>query len=284
MEAGMEDYIQKIRESARLISLPKIYYRLKALLDDPDYTMAELALLIGTDPGMSARFLRIVNSALYRRAAKIETVSHAVSLLGSKQVHQIVLGASIAEAFKGIKADVMNMRQFWQRSVYCALTVQHLAEGNKDLERERMFMIGLLHDIGHLFMYLGIPEKAQEALLKAKKENRPPYLVERELLGFDFANLAGLMMAEWKLPESLRIPVTFHPEPATTVQFPMETALLHLASLLVRSDQEGGGFGTGAFSVDAAAWQLSGMTQQHCLETRKRAATEFSSLADSIFS
>ena len=89
---------QKVVKSAQLISLPDIYFKLKELIEDPDYTMAEVALLVGRDPGMAARFLRVVNSPLNRRASKIETVSHAVSLLGIRQVHDIVLSASVAES------------------------------------------------------------------------------------------------------------------------------------------------------------------------------------------
>ena len=87
-------------------------------MDDPDYTMAEVAVLVGRDPGMATRFLRVVNSPLYRRIRKIETVSHAVSLLGIREVHDIVLSAAVAEAFEGIQTDVMNMQKFWQRSFY----------------------------------------------------------------------------------------------------------------------------------------------------------------------
>ncbi len=118
---------QKVVKSAQLISLPDIYLKLKELIDDPDYTMAEVALLVGRDPGMATRFLRLVNSPLYRRVRKIETVSHAVSLLGIRQVHDIVLSASVAEAFEGIQTEVMNMKKFWQRSFYCAVMTKQLA-------------------------------------------------------------------------------------------------------------------------------------------------------------
>jgi len=85
---------QKVVRSAHLISLPNLYFQLKELIDSPDYTMAEVAILVGRDPAMSTRFLRFVNNPLNRRTCRIETVSHAVSLLGIRQVHDIVLGAS----------------------------------------------------------------------------------------------------------------------------------------------------------------------------------------------
>ena len=273
---------QKVVKSAQLISLPDIYIKLKELMDEPDYTMAEVALLVGRDPAMATRFLRVVNSPLYRRVHKIETVSRAVSLLGIRQVHDIVLNASVAEAFEGIQTGVMNMKKFWQRSFYCAVMTKQLALEYEIIEDDRLFLAGLLHDIGHLFMYIAIPEESQHAILKAKKLERPLYQVERELLGFDYATLGGYMMRRWDLPKSLQAVTCFHPEPGKANQFASEAALLHLASLLVQADLEAGAFGAGAFLVDPAAWQLTGLTEERCLNARQTAAEQFNEIAESI--
>ena len=85
------------------------------------------------------------------------------------EVHDIVLSAAVAEAFEGIQTDVMNMQKFWQRSFYCAVMTKLLAQECEIAESDRLFVIGLLHDIGHLFMYLAIPEESQQAILKAEK-------------------------------------------------------------------------------------------------------------------
>ena len=273
---------QKVVKSAQLISLPDIYIRLKELMGEPDYTMAEIALLVGRDPGMATRFLRVVNSPLNRRIRKIETVSKAVSLLGIRQVHDIVLSASVAEAFEGIQTDVMNMKKFWQRSFYCAVMTKQLALECEILESDRLFLTGLLHDIGHLFMYIAIPEESQHAILKAKKLERPLYQVERELLGFDYAKLGGYVMGQWDLPKSLQSITCFHPEPGKADQFASEAALLHLARLLVQTDLEAADFGARAFLVDPAAWQLTGLTEEHCLNARQTAAQQFNEVAESI--
>ena len=272
----------KVVKSAQLISLPDIYLKLKELMDDPEYTMAEVALLVGRDPGMATRFLRVVNSPLYRRIRKIETVSHAVSLLGIHEVHDIVLSASVAEAFEGIQTDVMNMQKFWQRSFYSAVMTKQLALESGTLESDRLFVTGLLHDIGHLFMYLAIPEESQQAILNAKKLGRPLYQVERQLLGFDYAKLGGYVMGQWDLPKNLQFITWYHPEPGKANQYASEAALLHLATQLVQADLEGGTFGAGAFLIDPAAWQLTGLTEEQCLHARQTAAEEFGAVADSI--
>ncbi|MCP4117588.1 MAG: HDOD domain-containing protein [Desulfobacteraceae bacterium] len=252
-------------------------------MSEPDYTMAEVAILVGRDPGMAARFLRIVNSPLNRRVHKIETVAHAVSILGMDQIHDIVLSASVAEAFEGIQTKLMDMKKFWKRSFYCALMTKQLALGCGIMESDRLFVNGLLHDIGHLFMYLSIPKESQQAILNAKKQDRPLYLVERELLGFDYAELGGYVMGRWNLPQSLQATTVFHPEPARANEFVLETALLHLGSLLVISDLEKRIFGEGSFSVDPTVWPTTRLTEEQCLNFRQTAADQFGEVANSLF-
>ncbi len=270
-------------ESAQLISLPDIYARLKELIDDPDYTMAEVAILVGSDPGMAARFLRAVNNPLNRRACRIETVSHAVSLLGIRQVHDIVLGASVAEAFEGIQTEVMNMKKFWQRSFFCAVMGKQLARECGMVECDRLFINGLLHDIGHLFMYLAIPAESQNAMLDANELRRPVYQSERELLGFDYAKIGGHMMKQWELPASLQSITRLHTEPVRADQFAQETALLHLSATLVRSDLEAGVFGDGAFAVDPMVWKTTLLTKQSCLDVQQASKDQLEKAMNNLF-
>lgn len=275
--------MQKIEQSAQLISLPESYIRLKELLADPEYTMAKVAQLVESDPGLATQFLRLVNSPLNRRSSKVETVGHAVGLLSSRQVHDIALCASVIEAFDGISIEVMNMKQFWQRSVYCAVTVQQLAAACNGMESERLFVMGLLHDIGHLFMYLAIPGESQQVMLQAKELQRPLYQIERELLGFDYAQIGSNVMRQWDLPKSLQVTTRFHPEPNIPRLFELETALLHLSSLLTRSDLEGGQFGADAFIADDTVWATTGLKKEQCLKIQQTAAGQFAKVTNSLF-
>jgi HD-like signal output (HDOD) protein len=177
----------------------------------------------------------------------------------------------------------MNMNQFWGRSVYCATTAKQLATECGELENERFFLSGLLHDIGHLLMYLAIPEEAQLAILRAKELNHPLYLVERNLLGFDYAKVGAIMMGKWNLPNSLRIPTRFHPEPGGVSHFALETSLIHLSSLLVGADLENGVFGEGAFAVDSAVWPITQLTEELCLSARQTAADQFDEISKNPF-
>lgn len=274
---------EKIVKEAKLFSLPSIYLKLKELMDEPEYSMAEVAILVGSDPAMAIRFLRAVNNPLNRRVVKIETVSHAVSLLGIRQVHDLVLSASVAETFKGISNDVMSMEKFWKRSFYCAEMIKQLALECGGLENDRLFTIGLLHDIGHLIMYTSIPEESLSAIQNSIELGQPLYQVEREQLGFDYAKLGGYLMEQWSLPESFQAATQFHPEPSKAIQFELETALLHLSSMLVKSDLEEGVFGEGAFTVQHTAWQITNLTEEQCINLRQAAAEKLANVENDFF-
>ncbi len=274
---------QKVIKSAQLISLPNIYIKLKQLIDESDYSMAQVAVLVGSDPGMATRFLRLVNSPLNRRVHEIETISHAVSLLGIQQIHDIVLSTSVSKAFEGILEQKMDMKKFWQRSFYSAVMAKQLALECGVLESDRIFTIGLLHDIGHMIMYQAIPDESQQAVQKSKETSRPLYQVERELIGFDYAKLGGYLMKQWNLPKSFQMITCFHPEPQKTNQFSMEAALLHLGYLLVLSDLEDGAFGEGAYIVDSSVWSTTGLTMENCLEYRQTAVDQFNKVKNNLF-
>lgn len=281
---GTRDILQKLEQSTQLLSIPEVYLQLRDLLAGSDYTMTDVALLVGRDPALSARFLQIVNSPLNQRAVKVETVSHAVSLLGSRQVHDIVLSAAVAEAFDDLFIDAVELRKFWQQSVFCAVLAQQLAVISESVEPERLFVMGLLHDIGHLVMLQAIPEQLQQTISTAAAADLPRYQVERELLGFDYAQLGSQLMKDWGLPVSLQVTTRFHPEPATTNRFNVEAALLHLSSQLVRAELENGEFGSGAYGCDEQAWQMTGLGPEQCRTARDEAAEQFMSVAESLFS
>lgn len=260
----MSSKLSDVINAAKLITLPDVYLRLKSLLDSPDFSMAEVAVVISHDPAITVRLLRIVNSSLYGFSKKIETVSRAITLLGTQQVHDLVLATSISQAFKGITSTIINMQQFWQRSVYCAVASRHLAGLCSGCDQERLFVAGLLHDIGHLIMYQTIPELSQRAILEAAKQNLPQYMVERNLIGFDSADIGAELIYQWSLPESLWETTKFHVEPESAKKFPRETALVHLGALLTTAGRKGGSFNEGTLTVNPAAWRVTGLSPAEC--------------------
>lgn len=272
-----------VKKAAKLITLPDVYLRLKSILDDPDFAMAEVAVVISQDPAITLRLLRIVNSSLYGFTKKIETVSRAITLLGTQQVHDLVLSTSVAQAFTGMTTEVMDMHRFWRRSVYCAVTSHRLATLCSGCDKERLFVAGLLHDIGHLIMYQAIPNLSQQAILAARKSGEPLYKIERNIIGFDYAGIGAELMQQWSLPESLRETTMFHVEPGKAKKYPLETALVHLGSLMTRANDGEGVFNEGPLRVELTVLTVTGLSSEDCTSLHEKIEEETGEVMNLIF-
>ncbi len=220
------------REVLDLVTLPEIYLKVRELLDDPNSSLADIAQVISVDPGLATRILRIANSAFCGFAATIATVPHAMSLLGTQQIHDLVLATSVARAFSGIPEEVVNMDQFWRTSVLCGANAKVIADNCGILDSERMFIIGLLAHVGRLVLYLKMPTAMREAHEESRQTAISiPRALERNL-GFDDAAVAGELLFAWKLPESLVEPVRQHTHTVSLRDGDLAPAIVHVASTM----------------------------------------------------
>jgi len=249
-----------INANLRLPSLPASFVRAKQCIDDPNSSLAAVGVVIAHDPALSARLLRLANSAFFGYAARVDTVPRAVILLGTQQVHDLLLATSVATAFQGIPPELVDMSAFWRNSVRCAVAARLLAARCNVLDSERLFVEGLLYDVGHLLMYQALPELAAEALARARAAGRDPSVVERELIGFDYAALGAELLAAWKLPESLVEAVRHHLDPWRAERFPLEAAIVHVASRIARFEAAGCDAPPDC-AVTATVWRLIGLSE-----------------------
>lgn len=279
----MPSVLEKVTANAKLISLPDVYLRLKAVLEKQDYSMGEVADVISHDPAMTARLLRLVNSAYFGLAAKIDTVNRAVSLLGTQQVHDLVLAVSVADSFDGLSNQVMDMRRFWRNSVSCAIASKELAARCNVLDSERLFVAGLLRDIGHLILFQTVPSQIQQAMQHARKQGVPLYRVERLLLGIDYAKLGGTLMQQWQLPKSLWEPTECHVEPALAEEFPLIASLLHIAAVITDAVDEERDVSACVDRLNPIVWHNTGLTAAQCEDIPERVEKQFASVINLIF-
>lgn len=272
-----------LSSTTKMYSMPDVYFRVKALVDDPASSMADLARVIGADPGLTARLLKLANSAFFGMSARVDTVSTAVNLLGMQQVHDLVLATSITQTFAHVSSKVMDMPRFWRQSVHCGVLARQLAGACNVLDGERLFVAGLLHDVGHLLMYQGVPELAQAARVQAEQEDMPLFRVERGLLGFDYAQVGAALMRAWKLPRGLEEAVEFHPEPARAESFPREVCLVHIAAhLAAPALPDGRPASAGEAAIDPFVWEVTGLNPADLAPLQEEAKLQLAQVAGLI--
>ena len=165
--------------------------------------MADLSRVISIDPAMTTVVLKLVNSAFYAMPRKIDTISRAVGILGMQPLHDLVLAMSVTKSFSSMTQTVMNMKIFWANSFFSGLAARELARSCSLVDSERMFVEGLLRDLGHLLMYEYLPAQAEQALTQSAETGEPIYLIEQRLLGFDFTQVGKALIDEWNLSKNI---------------------------------------------------------------------------------
>ena len=247
------------RRAAGIASPPAIYSRLMEVINHPFSSADDIGQVIGEDPAMTAKLLRIANSSLYAFPRQIETVTRAVTIIGTAQLSDLALSMSATKLFNEIPADLVDVTSFWQHSVSSAVVARGLASLLRQHNVERFFIGGLLHDVGRAVMLVYCPAHAREAIMRARQSGRPLYETEREVLGYDHADLGFAMLEAWGLPEAHCSIVGRHHNPSASMKFPMEAAVAYTADLVANALQMGSSGEQLVPPLQPRAWETLGL-------------------------
>lgn len=228
-----------IKGSVRLSALPEIYFKINDAINDPESSFGDVAEIISNDVSLSVRLLKIVNSSFYNFPSEIDTISHAISIVGTQQLRDLALATMVLTAFEGIPGDFVDMKSFWRHSVACGVSGWVIAIDCREDNPERYYLTGILHDVGRLIILENHPEKAREIMERCRSEKKLVFEVEREILGFDHGPVGAALLTSWKLPPTLTEVVKNHHNPLEGAEFPTETAILNLADIFAKSMELG---------------------------------------------
>jgi HD-like signal output (HDOD) protein len=257
MTAGLDELLDN---AENLISLPEVCIRINKMVNDPRVSATDIGKVIQQDPTLTARLLKIANSPYYGFAAEIATVSRAVTVLGEKEIRNLVFATSALKAFN-VKPGLDSIDALWRHNIYCAIASRLLAEASKKGQTDSIFVGGLLHDIGRLLFISMIPEQETEAQrLTPGHGESGLYLAEREVVGFDHAQAGGELVRRWNLPASLEECVRFHHEPSKAEHYPLEVAIVHLADCVAHAAQGDTEIERQLSGVEPSSWDQAGLT------------------------
>ncbi len=270
----MPDIEQKIAEITGLISLPEIYLKVRRLMDDDSSDIDDFAQVIIVDPNLSTRVLKMVNSAYFGFQEPVDSITRAINMIGMGQLHNMVLGVAAISSLD-LPNDILPLKPFWHNSLYTGVLSQQLA-GRLRLQRsDRMFMAGLLHEIGHLVLCAKLPDHAREAIRVSVQSARPLHQIQQQMLNCHYGDIAAMLLESWKLPAELQDLVRYHPDPLAAPSQQLETALLHLAHAY--AGQNKASPIDAAELIDAEIRELIALSQDEineCLETARSISVE----------
>jgi HD-like signal output (HDOD) protein len=216
----------------QLISLPEIYLRLQQTIDDPLHSRGQIAEIIAYDPSLSARVLRIANSSYYSFPRRIETIVSAVGIIGELDLRNLVLATTVVGAMSALKYRGVNIDEFWLHSLRCAINARMIAREMTGHNPETLFLAGILHDLGILVIYQQNVTLAAVITRQIGEQHQHRDQAEREVLGFDHAEVGALLIEAWGLSPELAELVRCHHQYQLAGEGRPDTTILALANLL----------------------------------------------------
>jgi len=235
-----------IDDLSPIVSPPDVCLKVNDLLQDDRASIEDFAAVVIRDPGLTARLLRLVNSPYYGMPQRVDTVSRAVMLIGMTELQKLVCSICAVATFSRLSSAVTNMNSFWRHGVYTGLMAQAIAKRMHVLHPERLFVAGLLHDLGTLLINRRYPEIAEETIRAARGDEHTLRALEMQELGFDHAQLGGLMLLNWRLPTSIADAIGWHHWPQDAEHAPVDAAILNVADTIANFS------GTGSFCETVA--------------------------------
>ena len=266
-----------LNSGIRLASFPDIYYKIMEALNDPGAGSENLADIISKDSGLSAKLISLVNSPLYGFDLPVESLSRAVSLVGTDGVCQLALSVSVMDAFK-VEHDVgFSMADFWKHSLACAVFCRILAQQVPGVSPDKSFVVGMLHDIGQLIMLQQYPDKIDLALQLRVFRNISYCEAESIIFGFDHCELAGKLFELWNIPSSITAGVVGH-HGSRSGEFCIESAICSVADSMAVAMQ----YGTDSFGIIntpySGSWDTLGLPDGAVVTTLLKARRQIADI------
>jgi HD-like signal output (HDOD) protein len=222
-----------------LVSLPEISVKINEMVDDPKCSAAHIGKVIGKDAALTARLLKIVNSAFYRFPSRVETVSRAITIIGYRELRDLVFAATVSGMFERISTDIIDLDSFWRHGIYSGILSRLIADNCQVLHGERLFVAGLMHDIGQLIISYKLPKLMRAIMDLSDKEGIALYEAEAQILGFTHAEVGAELMKAWSFPETQQNVARYHHNPSAAKDSILEVNIVYLANIIAQIAETG---------------------------------------------
>lgn len=259
-QAEVQDRVKKLVERVQgLPTLPSMLNNINKMMLNPRTSAKEVAQLISSDPAITSKVLRVVNSSFYGFPNRITTVTHAIVILGFNTIKSIVLSSTIFDVFKKDTRGGFDRQEFWKHSIGCGAAAKVLARRMGFPTLEEIFIAGLLHDIGKIVLDQFLHEKFVDVQNLVRSRNCLMVEAEESTLGVTHADVGAWLFEKWNLSKGLIETTRCHHNPALASENAKTASIIHFADILVRALRFGNGGDNKIPQVSEAAWGQLGI-------------------------
>lgn len=214
-------------------SLPEIITKSIEIMQDKNASVADLSKIISNDIGLTARVLKLVNSAYYGFPKQISTIHQAIIILGFTTVKGVILSASIFKMFSPKGNKTFDYKNFWKHSLLTATASRMLSKKTVLNTNEDIFSAAFLHDIGKIIFAQYDWENYSNVCSQEYETDKELLQKEEQECGLNHCEIANMVAYSWNLPEIFCDIITYHHNPNASERYKKECSIVYVANCLV---------------------------------------------------
>jgi putative nucleotidyltransferase with HDIG domain len=268
---------KRLSTLTNLPTLPQILLKLIEACNQDNPDLNAIGAMVSKDPSLSAKILKLVNSAFFGLPRKVDIISHAVVLVGTSGIKNLAICACVYDVFpKSTGTSVFNLKRFWWHSLRCAFMAKHIASTQDACPPDEAFLSGLLHDIGKVILWANF-RNDYEALIDECGDNADLMLAGESRMGATHAEVGAWLLNRWKLDSSIVDCVRYHHDQSERIThaFAMVQGV-HVANLLCKDSIDDVNDGL------TLASRLFGLDPSQCQDLMTQSNEEAREVANSL--
>ncbi len=230
-----------IKNMGELPTIPSVFLTVNKMLSDPHTSAIDVGQVVSSDQVIAAKILKLANSAFYGFAGRVNTVPHAIAVLGFNATKNVVLTTGVLSALKlKTPIDGFNLSAFWKHSAAVGAIARLVAEEFYSQRKEEAFIAGILHDIGKLILAICSPEDFARCIDLATSKGCLFLDAEKEVLGICHTDISDWVNRRWNLPREIAaVMINHHRNINVLGEHTRMIAIVKLADVLARGLQLG---------------------------------------------
>ncbi|MCG3126745.1 MAG: hypothetical protein CHACPFDD_01599 [Phycisphaerae bacterium] len=202
--------VASIFQDVELPSPPKVALVLLQMIDDPTVSVRDIAAVMGVDPSLCARLLKLANSSAYGQRRQVDSIDRAAVVLGLDYLKVICLAVQLTAPFKSWKRAGVDVGILWRDAVLRASLARHAARIAGDIDYSKAFLVGLLQDVGVPLLATAFPDRYAPHVAGDVVDHNALFAWETSEFGYNHPDAAAKVLDSWGLPPSLTRPIAVH--------------------------------------------------------------------------
>jgi HD-like signal output (HDOD) protein len=222
--------------------------------------------IVASDSDFSPSMRELINHSFHGSSSEVDTIQGALSGTDMNEFQNQLIASAMIRSFTGISSELIDMESFWRQAITTGVLAQAICRHVDILHSDRLFIAGMLHDVGRLIICLTLPRKAEEILYITGGDEGILAETEQDWLGFDHAEVGAELFKAWELPKGLQSVARYHHQPQLATDHEHDVAIVHIALVVAHTHLTTGlTLDEMLWTIEPSAWITTGLSVERLL-------------------